>query len=78
MRFRTTISLILVLSVVGLTYEIAAGRVLAPFFGTSKRRLTRCSSRSGPAGGAVNAWRDKVRTTAGSSTSGAATRTCDR
>lgn len=35
MRFRTTISLILVLSVVGLTYEIAAGRVLAPFFGTS-------------------------------------------
>lgn len=35
MRFRTTIGLILVLSVVGLTYEIAAGRVLAPFFGTS-------------------------------------------
>lgn len=35
MRFWTTISLILVLSVVGLTYEIAAGRVLAPFFGTS-------------------------------------------
>ncbi|MDU8912250.1 fused MFS/spermidine synthase [Aestuariicoccus sp. MJ-SS9] len=35
MRFRTTISLILVLSVVGLSYEIAAGRVLAPFFGTS-------------------------------------------
>jgi spermidine synthase len=35
MRFWTTISLILVLSVVGLTYELAAGRVLAPFFGTS-------------------------------------------
>jgi predicted membrane-bound spermidine synthase len=35
MRFWTTIALILVLSVVGLTYEIAAGRVLAPFFGTS-------------------------------------------
>ena len=35
MRFWTTINLILVLSVVGLTYEIAAGRVLAPFFGTS-------------------------------------------
>ncbi len=35
MRFHTSISLILVLSVVGLTYEIAAGRVLAPFFGTS-------------------------------------------
>jgi spermidine synthase len=35
MRFWTTISLILVLSIVGLTYEIAAGRVLAPFFGTS-------------------------------------------
>lgn len=35
MRFWTTISLILVLSAVGLTYEIAAGRVLAPFFGTS-------------------------------------------
>lgn len=35
MRFWTTITLILVLSVVGLTYEIAAGRVLAPFFGTS-------------------------------------------
>jgi len=35
MRFWTTIGLILVLSVVGLTYEIAAGRVLAPFFGTS-------------------------------------------
>ncbi len=34
-RFSTTISLILVLSAVGLTYEIAAGRVLAPFFGTS-------------------------------------------
>lgn len=35
MRFWTNINLILVLSVVGLTYEIAAGRVLAPFFGTS-------------------------------------------
>ncbi|WP_138464401.1 fused MFS/spermidine synthase [Poseidonocella sp. HB161398] len=35
MRFWTTIGLLLVLSVVGLTYEIAAGRVLAPFFGTS-------------------------------------------
>lgn len=35
MRFWTTIGLILVLSLVGLTYEIAAGRVLAPFFGTS-------------------------------------------
>ncbi|WP_341368319.1 fused MFS/spermidine synthase [Yoonia sp. BS5-3] len=35
MRFWTTIGLILVLSIVGLTYEIAAGRVLAPFFGTS-------------------------------------------
>ncbi|WP_372520386.1 fused MFS/spermidine synthase [Limimaricola soesokkakensis] len=35
MRFWTMIGLILVLSVVGLTYEIAAGRVLAPFFGTS-------------------------------------------
>ncbi|MGR3496021.1 fused MFS/spermidine synthase [Citreimonas sp.] len=35
MRFWTTICLLLVLSVVGLTYEIAAGRVLAPFFGTS-------------------------------------------
>ncbi len=35
MRFWTTISLILILSLVGLTYEIAAGRVLAPFFGTS-------------------------------------------
>jgi len=35
MRFWTTINLILVLSIVGLTYEIAAGRVLAPFFGTS-------------------------------------------
>ena len=35
MRCWTTICLILVLSVVGLTYEIAAGRVLAPFFGTS-------------------------------------------
>lgn len=35
MRFWTSIGLILVLSAVGLTYEIAAGRVLAPFFGTS-------------------------------------------
>ncbi len=35
MRFPTTIGLILVLSALGLTYEIAAGRVLAPFFGTS-------------------------------------------
>ncbi|MGP1358452.1 fused MFS/spermidine synthase, partial [Roseicyclus sp.] len=35
MRFWTAIGLILVLSAVGLTYEIAAGRVLAPFFGTS-------------------------------------------
>ena len=35
MRFATIIALILVLSAVGLTYEIAAGRVLAPFFGTS-------------------------------------------
>ncbi|OWU84671.1 hypothetical protein ATO6_12710 [Oceanicola sp. 22II-s10i] len=35
MRFPITILLILVLSAVGLTYEIAAGRVLAPFFGTS-------------------------------------------
>lgn len=35
MRFWTLIGLILVLSVVGLTYEIAASRVLAPFFGTS-------------------------------------------
>ena len=35
MRFWTTIGLILVLSAVGLTYEIAAGRVLAPYFGTS-------------------------------------------
>ncbi len=34
-RFSVTIALILVLSAVGLTYEIAAGRVLAPFFGTS-------------------------------------------
>lgn len=34
-RFSVTIVLILVLSAVGLTYEIAAGRVLAPFFGTS-------------------------------------------
>ena len=35
MKFWTAIGLILVLSAVGLTYEIAAGRVLAPFFGTS-------------------------------------------
>lgn len=35
MRFWTAIALILVLSATGLTYEIAAGRVLAPFFGTS-------------------------------------------
>lgn len=34
-RFSVTITLILVLSAAGLTYEIAAGRVLAPFFGTS-------------------------------------------
>ena len=36
MRFWETVGLILVLSAVGLTYEIAAGRVLAPFFGTSR------------------------------------------
>ncbi|PZX18223.1 hypothetical protein LX81_00852 [Palleronia aestuarii] len=35
MRFWIAIGLILVLSAIGLTYEIAAGRVLAPFFGTS-------------------------------------------
>ncbi|MCR8826181.1 fused MFS/spermidine synthase [Pseudosulfitobacter koreensis] len=35
MQFSMTIGLILVLSALGLTYEIAAGRVLAPFFGTS-------------------------------------------
>lgn len=35
MQFWITISLILILSALGLTYEIAAGRVLAPFFGTS-------------------------------------------
>jgi predicted membrane-bound spermidine synthase len=35
LHFWTTIGLILVLSTLGLTYEIAAGRVLAPFFGTS-------------------------------------------
>lgn len=35
MKFWTAIALILVLSALGLTYEIAAGRVLAPFFGTS-------------------------------------------
>ena len=33
--FPVAIGLILALSAVGLTYEIAAGRVLAPFFGTS-------------------------------------------
>lgn len=35
MKFWTAIAMILILSAVGLTYEIAAGRVLAPFFGTS-------------------------------------------
>jgi spermidine synthase len=35
MQFWIIIGLILVLSALGLTYEIAAGRVLAPFFGTS-------------------------------------------
>ena len=35
MRFRTAIVLVLLLSALGLTYEIAAGRVLAPFFGAS-------------------------------------------
>ncbi|SEM77512.1 Predicted spermidine synthase with an N-terminal membrane domain [Loktanella fryxellensis] len=35
MPFWTTIGLILLLSTLGLTYEIAAGRVLAPYFGTS-------------------------------------------
>lgn len=35
MAFWTAIAMILILSAVGLTYEIAAGRVLAPFFGTS-------------------------------------------
>ena len=35
MQFWIVIGLILVLSALGLTYEIAAGRVLAPFFGTS-------------------------------------------
>ncbi|SLN12331.1 spermidine synthase [Roseivivax jejudonensis] len=35
MRFWTAIVIITCLAVVGLTYEIAAGRVLAPFFGTS-------------------------------------------
>ncbi len=34
-RFSVAIVLILVLSAVGLTYEIAAGRVLAPYYGTS-------------------------------------------
>ena len=35
MQFWTSTGLILVLSAMGLTYEIAAGRVLALFFGTS-------------------------------------------
>ena len=35
MTFRTSIGLILLLSAVGLTYEIAAGRILAPYHGTS-------------------------------------------
>ncbi|GGL52210.1 fused MFS/spermidine synthase [Wenxinia marina] len=35
MKFWRAIGLILVLSAVGLTYEIAAGRVLAPYYGTS-------------------------------------------
>lgn len=35
MRFWIIIGLITVLSAIGLTYEIAAGRALAPFFGTS-------------------------------------------
>lgn len=35
MRFWIIIGLIAVISAIGLTYEIAAGRVLAPFFGTS-------------------------------------------
>ncbi|SHI34298.1 fused MFS/spermidine synthase [Wenxinia saemankumensis] len=35
MRFWIAIGLILLLSAVGLTYEIAAGRVLAPYHGTS-------------------------------------------
>lgn len=35
MSFSVAIVLILIQSAVGLTYEIAAGRVLAPFFGTS-------------------------------------------
>lgn len=35
MRFWTTIGLIFLLSATGLVYEIAAGRVLAPYFGTS-------------------------------------------
>ncbi|MCM2563640.1 fused MFS/spermidine synthase [Lutimaribacter sp. EGI FJ00015] len=34
-RFSVAIALVLVLSAAGLTYEIAAGRVLAPFFGAS-------------------------------------------
>ena len=41
MRFWASIGLILVLSTVGLTYEIAAGQVLAPFFGTSLGRCCR-------------------------------------
>ena len=35
MKFWTAIGLILLLSAVGLTYEIAAGRILAPYHGTS-------------------------------------------
>lgn len=35
MRFWIIIGLVTVLSAIGLTYEIAAGRALAPFFGTS-------------------------------------------
>ena len=35
MRFWTVVTLTLVLSATGLTYEIAAGRVLAPYYGTS-------------------------------------------
>ena len=35
MQFWMTIGLILVLSALDLTYEVAAGRVLAPLFGTS-------------------------------------------
>ena len=35
MKFWTAIGLILLLSAIGLTYEIAAGRILAPYHGTS-------------------------------------------